>query len=182
MSDLIAPHGGLLVPVNRTVSPDRQAEFQKEIASLPAFPVSDADLSSVYRLGDGGLSPLTGPMVKDVYDRVLSDVNILVNGKKYAWSIPISLPATKEVAATLKPGKRVKLVNAAGQAVGVLHVDDIFLWDKSAYIEGVYQTKRTDHPGGRMVMSDPGEFLVGGEVEVLPQPKHPEYGKYVLRP
>jgi sulfate adenylyltransferase len=182
MPDLIPPHGGLTSPVNRTVSPDREAEFRKEIAALPAFPVSDADLSSVYRIGDGGLSPLAGPMVKEVYDRVLRDVNIVVNGKKYAWSIPISLPATKDVAATLKPGKRVKLVNSAGEAVGVMRVDDVFPWDKPAYVKGVYQTSRLDHPGGRMAMNDPGEMLVGGEIETLPQPKHPEYGKYVLRP
>lgn len=182
MPDLIAPHGGVAAPVNRTVSPQREVEFRKEIAALPALPVSDADLSSVYRIGDGGLSPLTGPMVKEVYNRVLRDVNIVVGGKKYAWSIPISLPVTKELAGTLKPGMRVKLVNSAGEAVGALRVDDVFPWDKQGYVESVYQTKRLDHPGGRMAMNDPGEYLVGGELEALPQPTNPEYGKYVLRP
>ena len=33
-----------------------------------------------------------------------------------------------------------------------------------------------------MVMSDPREMLLGGEVRVLPQPKHPEYGELVLTP
>ena len=182
MADLIAPHGGLTAPVNRTVEQARIVEFTRELESLPAVPVSDADLSSVYRIGDGGLSPLTGPMVKQVCDRVFREVNIERNGRKYAWSIPISLPITRELAGSLKVGKRVRLVNSAGQAVAALRVDDIFPWDKPAYIEGVYQTTRTDHPGGHMVMNDPGEMLLGGELEVLPQPKHPEYGKYVLRP
>jgi sulfate adenylyltransferase len=182
MSDLIPPHGGLKEPVNRTIPADRIQEFNKEAAALPALPVSDADLSSVYRMGDGGLSPLTGPMTKDVYDQVLREVNIDHNGRKYAWSIPISLPATKDVAATLKVGQRVRLTNSAGQTVGALRVDDVFPWDKAGYIESVYQTKRTDHPGGAMVMNDPGEMLVGGQIEVLPQPKHPEYGQFVLTP
>lgn len=182
MADLIAPHGGLSAPVNRTVAPEREAEFKKEVESLTALPVSDADLSSVYRLGDGGLSPLTGPMVKDVYDRVLKDMVIERDGKKYAWSIPISLPVTKDLGKTLQAGDKVKLVNSAGKTVGALCVDDVFDWDKAAYIEGVYQTKRTDHPGGHMVMNDPGEMLVGGEIEVLPQPKHSDYGQFVLRP
>lgn len=182
MPDLIPPHGGLAEPMNRTVSTDREAEFRREAAGLSAVVVSDADLSSVYRIGDGGLSPLTGPMVKAVYDQVLRDVNITRNGKKYAWAIPISLPVTSEEAATLHPGKRVQLTSAAGATVGIMTVEDVFPWDKAAYIEGVYQTKRTDHPGGKMVMSDPREKLVGGEIEVLPQPKHPEYGKYVLTP
>ena len=33
-----------------------------------------------------------------------------------------------------------------------------------------------------MVLDDPREHLVGGEVQVLPQPKHPEYGDVVLTP
>src|SRR5213076_1892317 len=43
-------------------------------------------------------------------------------------------------------------------------------------------TERTDHPGGHMVMNDPREMLLGGEVRVLPQPKHPDYGQFVLTP
>src|SRR5436190_1017286 len=38
------------------------------------------------------------------------------------------------------------------------------------------------HPGGRMTLGDPREMLLGGEVRVLPQPKHPEYGQFVLSP
>ncbi len=182
MTDLIAPHGGVGRPVNRTVSSDRLTEFKKEAETLTALPVSDADLSSVYRIGDGGLSPLSGPMVKEVYDRVLREVNLIHNGKPYAWSIPISLPVDKGLAGSLKVGQKVRLTNNGGGTVGILRIEDIFPCDKMAYIESVYQTKRTDHPGGRMVLGDPREMLVGGEIEVLPQPRHPEYGKYVLRP
>jgi len=182
MADLIPPHGGLEQPMNRTVAPEREAEFRKEIESFTALPISDADLSSVYRIGDGGLSPLAGPMVKAVYEQVLKDVNIDSNGRKYAWAIPISLPVGKELASSLKTGQKVKLTDSAGNAVGALRVDDIFPYDKAAYIESVYQTQRTDHPGAHMVLNDEREMLVGGRIEVLPQPKHPAYGKYVLRP
>ena len=58
MSDLIPPHGGLDQPVDRTVPADRVPSFRSEAAKLPRLPVSDADLSSVYRFGDGALSPL----------------------------------------------------------------------------------------------------------------------------
>jgi len=182
MKDLIPPHGGLASPMNRTVPADRIADFEKEAEGLTALPVSDADLSSVYRIGDGGLSPLVGPMVKEEYDQVLRDANITRNGKKYAWTIPISLPVDKDLAGSIKVGQKVRLTNSAGKTVGTLRVESIFPWDKAAYIKSVYQTERTDHPGGRMVMTDPREMLVGGEIEVLPQPKHPEYGQYVLTP
>lgn len=182
MTDLIAPHGGLTAPRNRTIPADRLEAFKKEVAELKSLPVTDADLSSVYRLGDGALSPLTGPMVKEAFDRVLKDVHISHNGKKYAWGIPISLPVDKKCATSMKVGERVQLTNGNGELVGALRIEDIFPYDKAAYIEGVYLTRRTDHPGGHMVMGDPREMLVGGEIEVLPQPRNPAYGQYVLSP
>jgi sulfate adenylyltransferase len=182
MPDLIAPHGGVARPVNRTVPADRIPEFTKEVSALPALPVSDADLSSVYRIGDGGLSPLTGAMVREEYEQVLRDMFIVRGGKKYAWTIPISLPVEKALAASLKVGQRVRLTSNGGTTVGAMRIESIFPWDKAAYIKSVYATERTDHPGGRMVMGDAREMLVGGEIEVLPQPKHPEYGKFVLTP
>ncbi len=51
--------------------------------------MSDADLSTVYRFGDGGLSPLTGPMDSAAYNRVLDESVIEHNGRKYAWTIPL---------------------------------------------------------------------------------------------
>ena len=62
MPDLIPPHGGLTEPVTCTVPAADEAAFRAEAAKLPKVPVSDADLSTVYRFGDGALSPLTGPM------------------------------------------------------------------------------------------------------------------------
>ena len=62
MADLIAPHGGLSEPVCRTVGEQEREAFLAEAATLVKVPVSSADLSSVYRFGDGTLSPLTGPM------------------------------------------------------------------------------------------------------------------------
>jgi sulfate adenylyltransferase len=47
-----------------------------------------------------------------------------------------------------------------------------------------YQTERTDHPGADMVLKGDAEatHLIGGTIDVLPQPKHPAFGKYVLSP
>ena len=66
--------------------------FAAKAASLPKVPVSDADLSTVYRFGDGALSPLTGPMDRATYERVLDDCYVEHGGKRWAWTIPLSLP------------------------------------------------------------------------------------------
>ena len=184
MPALVPVHGGLTEPVCRTVPADQIAGFVARAKTLPQVPVSDADLSTVYRLGDGGLSPLTGPMDSKTYRRVLDESVIEHQGKLYAWTIPIALPATAELAARLKAGQEVALVNSAGQIVAALELNDIYPWDKAHYLKSVYLTDRTDHPGGDMVLNGDADktHLLGGTIRVLPQPKHPRFGKYVLSP
>jgi sulfate adenylyltransferase len=113
MPDLIAPHGGLTEPVSCQVPSAEEAAFRAEVGKLPRVPVSDADLSTLYRLEDGGLSPLTGPMNRQAFQRVLDEEVIEHKGKKYAWTIPLAFPVEASQAATLKAGpiRRASLSN-----------------------------------------------------------------------
>ncbi|GAB6164537.1 sulfate adenylyltransferase [Thermostilla marina] len=184
MADLIPPHGGLQQLVDRTVPAEARDDFLAEAEKLPRVPVSDADLSSVYRFGDGALSPLTGPMDRETYDRVLEEQVIEVDGKLYAWTIPIAFPVTEELAKTLAPGQKVALVDSKNEIVATLELTDVFPWDKKKYLTKVYRTERTDHPGGDMVLKQDADktYLIGGEIMALPQPKNPMFGQYVLTP
>lgn len=182
MSSAIPPHGGLKEPVDRQVPAGEEADFRKAAASLRRVPISDADLSTLYRFGDGGLSPLQGPMDRETFDRVLDEEHILHEGKPYAWTIPLAFPVDRSLAESIRVGETVALVNGKEELVGTLEVQDIFPFDKPRYLKSVYGTERTDHPGGRMVLGDPREMLLGGVVRVLPQPDHPEYGLYVKTP
>ena len=184
MVDLVPPHGGLKEPVCRTVDKEGIGDFVARAQTLVKIPVSDADLSSVYRFGDGTLSPLIGPMDSASYDRVLEESVIEHSGKLYAWTIPISLPVSEELACKLSPGQTAALVDGGGKIVGTIDITDVFPWDKRKYLAKVYLTDRTDHPGGDMVLKADADktYLVGGSLQVLPQPKHPRFGKYVLSP
>ena len=184
MSDLIAPHGGLDKPVCCTVGDDEIADFKAQAADLSKVPVSDADVSTVYRIADGTLSPLTGPMNSEVYNRVLDESVIEHGGSKFAWTIPLSLPVTAALADKLSSGQKVALTDSTGSLVGTLDINDVFPWDKPKYLQSVYQTERTDHPGAHMVLKGDAEntHLLGGEIRALPQPKNPKFGQYVLRP
>jgi sulfate adenylyltransferase len=184
MADLIPPHGGLSEPVSCMVAPGDEAKVRAEAAGLVQVPVSDADLSSVYRFGDGALSPLAGPLGKAAYDRVLDESVIEHDGKKYAWTIPIAFPVTAELAKQIKAGQKVALANSGGTVVATLDVSDVFEWDKMRYLKSVYGTERTDHPGADMVLKGDADktHLIGGTIHVLPQPKHPRLGKYILSP
>lgn len=184
MADLISVHGGLSEPVDRTVPEAERAAFKAGAEKLTKVPVSQADLSTVYRIADGTLSPLVGPMTKAVYNRVLDEAAIESNGKKYAWTIPLAFPLTADLAKQVKAGQTVALTDAAGEIVATVDVEDVFEWDKPRYLKSVYGTERTDHPGADMVLKGDADktHLIGGKLRALPQPKNPHFGKYVLSP
>ena len=182
MSSLIAPHGGTLV--NRFTTDS--AGLAAKAAGLTKVPVSNADISTVYRIADGTLSPLTGPMTEDVYNRVLDEQVIAHNGKKLAWTIPLSLPVSAELAGKLKTGQTVALTNPKGEVVATLDVQSIFAWDKMRYLTKVYRTDRTDHPGADIVLKNPDNadktHLIGGTISVVPLAVHPDFGSYIKSP
>ena len=103
MPDLILPHGGSEL-INRSVPVAAVADFKAKVPTSTALPISDADLSTLYRIADGGLSPLTGPMTKVEYDRVLEEEVFERNGKKYAWTIPLAFPVDEATASQLNTG------------------------------------------------------------------------------
>src|SRR4029077_5815321 len=122
MADLVSPHGGLSEPVCRTVPSEETAAFLAEAAKLTKVPVSAADLSSVYRFADGTLSPLTGPMNGAEDNPVLEQALIDRSGKTYAWTTPLALPVTAELAKPLKAGQKIALTNPAGEIVATLAI------------------------------------------------------------
>lgn len=184
MTSLVPPHGGLTEPLCWTVPTDAVADLLVQTKTMTKVPVSDADLSTVYRLGDGGLSPLDGPMDSATYNRVLDESVIEYDKKLYAWTIPLALPVTADLAKQLRPGQQVAIVNTAGDVVAVLDLTDVYPWDKPKYLKSVYLTDRTDHPGADMVLKGDADktHLIGGRIRVLPQPKDPRFGQYVLTP
>ncbi len=180
--DLVPVHGGLAEPVDRCVPLKQRRKFLAEAEALPAVVVSRADLSTLYRIADGTLSPLVGPMGAEAWHRALDEGALEVAGRRYAWTIPLSLPVSDEEARTLTPGGSAAVRAPSGEIVAVVDAVEIFAWDKPKYVKCVYGTDRFDHPGGRMVEGDPRSKLLGGVLRCLPQPPHPEYAQYMLSP
>ncbi len=178
---LVPVFGGLSEPVDR-ILPLRARKELAEDASSPRLRVEAGDLSVLHRIADGTLSPLEGPMTEALFTAVLRDRHIARAGRKFAWTIPLSLPVTDEEASKVAVGKRALLTDDRGVLVGALDVESIFDWDKPAYVESVYRTKRVDHPGADMVMKDPRGKLLGGKVSMFPPHFNADFGQYVLSP
>src|SRR5512139_2367070 len=181
MPDLVPVHGGLEAPVTRTVPLSRRKQFLAEAAALPRIEMSRADLATVYRIADGTLSPLSGPMDEAAWHHVLDTDTLEFGFRTYAWTAPIAFPVTDDEAQKLRVGHAAAIAFEGG-IVGVLQVSSLFDWDKAKHVERFYGTTRTDHPGGHMIMDDPRTKLVGGDLWALPQPVDADYGQYILSP
>jgi len=180
--DLVPVHGGLDELVDRTVPLSKRRDLVAEAAGLPSVRVARADQAMLHRIGDGALSPLEGPMGAEAWNRVLDERVILSRGKRYAWTIPLALPITDAEERGLRAGGSAAVRDEEGGLVGIVDGVELHAWDKARYVERVYGTTRLDHPGGRMVESDPRSRLLGGKLRVLPPKLHPEYGEYLLTP
>jgi len=168
-------HGGLSAPVDR-IDPKALPD-----PSLPRVEVNEADFTTLYRIADGTLSPLVGPMGPEDYRSVLERGLIERGGQAWAWTIPIVLPLTDAEAAAARPGARLALWHA-GKPFGTLEVGAVYDWDKSELVRVVYRTERTDHPGAKLWLSDPRTKLVGGEITLVPFADGRPFAGRVLSP
>ena len=143
---LVPVHGGGPL-TNRVLPLTARKALLADAEGMSKISVTDADLSVVYRIADGTLSPLQGFMDEATFNRVLDRKNVAGHdGKDHAWTIPLSLPVTDAEAARLKPGTRAALVNAGGDVFGTITVSGVFAWDKQRYVERVYGTSRSTTP------------------------------------
>ncbi len=181
MSDLVPVHGGLEAPVSRMVPLSRRQQFLADAAALPTIEMSRADAATVYRIADGTLSPLSGPMDEATWHRVLDTDTLEVDFRTYAWTAPIAFPVTDQEAGGLRVGQAAGLT-FEGRVIGVLRLSSLFDWNKAKHVERFYGTSRTDHPGGHMIMDDPRTALAGGDLWALPPAVDPDYGHYLLNP
>jgi sulfate adenylyltransferase len=175
ISNVSPVHGGLSEPVNR-IDPSATSE-----TGLPTVEVQDVDHTTLYRIADGTLSPLEGPMGEQDYNDVLAKGAIERNGGTWAWTIPIILPVTDAEAALCAAGAKISLVRG-GSAFGTLEVDSVFDWDKDAFIKTIYRTERTDHPGARLWTADERTKLVGGTISLLPCEDTRSFAERVMGP
>src|SRR5688572_4989007 len=176
-------HGGLTKPVHRIEPRDRvnHPAWRK----LPSIEVNENDRTTLQRIADGTLSPLTGPMALADYRSSLDRGAIERGGKLWAWTIPIVLPITDEEAAKCVAGQEIGLVHqgeSGGEVFGKLRVQEVFAWDKSEFVRLVYGTERVDHPGARLWLSDPRTKCVGGEITLASWADARPHAKRILPP
>jgi len=162
------PHGGKLV--NRTTT--------KNFSGLYSISVN-ADLANdIENIADGIFSPIEGFLLQQDFESVVSKGR-LSNG--IPWTIPIVLDADKQTATKMKDAHDVNLKNPEGNDFAILHIEEVYNFDKNATAKGIYGTTDPKHPGvaKTLAMQD---FLVGGKIDYVRRPSEIPIRKYRKTP
>ncbi|MGE5444847.1 MAG: sulfate adenylyltransferase [Ignavibacteriales bacterium] len=176
MENTILPHGGKLV--NRVIEGQEREELAKRSKDLKKISVSPRVVSDLELLSIGAMSPNEGFMGKEDYESVVETMR-LKNG--LLWSVPITLPVSREEAANLKEGEDALLLDELGNAIAILHLQEKFSYDKKKEAKEVYRTTDEAHPGVKVVYSQ-GDVLLGGNISLINRPPNPEFPEYRLEP
>ncbi len=164
----INPHGGKLI--NRFSNRDP--------SGLESIVISSDLANDVENIADGIFSPLEGFLNQSDFESVVSEGR-LANG--LAWTIPIILDVDESTSRKVKEAGDILLQDPDGTGVAILHVEDVFTFDKSAVSRGVYGTTDDRHPGVAKtnLLQD---YLVGGRIDFVCRPADTSIRKYRMTP
>ncbi|MCF6093257.1 sulfate adenylyltransferase [Microaerobacter geothermalis] len=172
----IEPHGGFLV--NREVKGKERDELLAKAQNLASLTLTAWSLSDLELIAIGGFSPLTGFMGKEDYNHVMNEIR-LANG--LVWSIPITLPVSREEADSFEIGQDIALKGEDGVIYGLLHLEEKYTYDKVLEAKKVYGTTDEAHPGVKKIY-EKGEVYLAGPITLLNRPDHGQFNDYYKDP
>lgn len=172
----IAPHGGKLI--NAFVTGDAAEALREKAQNLQKIYLADRRLSDLEMIGNGAFSPLDGFMNRGDYENVVINKR-LANG--LPWTIPITLAVTQDEADSLKQDEEVALIDKFDNILAVMHLEDIYKYDKQREAREVYRTDDEAHPGVRNLYRR-GDIHLGGKIQVLAQRSDANFPEYRLTP
>lgn len=153
---VIDAHGGILV--------DRLVDaLSEDLKAAPAIRLNDADAITLFNIATGCYSPLTGFLGRDDYESVVAHQR-LTSG--VAWTVPILLRVSEEIARSAKDAGKLRLDDGEGRLLGTLDVGDVFEIDTVRHCRQVFLTEDAAHPGVVRTLAAP-PMAVGGTVSVL---------------
>ncbi len=158
--------------VNLMVDDDRAALLKELTPTMPDIILNSRQICDFELLATGAYSPLTGFMTQIDYACVLDRMR-LESGT--LWPIPICLDITGTQAASLEIGQSVALRDPEGFLLGVMNIEDIWPVDPDMEAMAVFNTKDPAHPGVSYLFNRSGKFYIGGEIQAVNRPIHPDF-------
>lgn len=165
-SSLIDPDGGTLVDL--VVPESLRASTTSEAESLPQIKLSKIDLEWVHVLSEGWASPLRGFMREHEYLQSLHFNSLrMKDGIVVNMSLPIVLAFDDDSKGRIGSSPHVALVGPDGDHVAILRSVEIYKHNKEERIARTWGTTAPGLPYVEEVIAPAGNWLIGGDLEVL---------------
>ncbi|CAL9075530.1 unnamed protein product [Musa acuminata var. zebrina] len=165
-SSLIEPDGGALVEL--VVPEAERAARRAEASRLPAVRIGPIDLEWVHVVADGWASPLRGFMREAEYLQSLHFRSLrLADGSVVNMSLPIVLAIGDEEKEAIGKAPDVALTSPGGDFVAILRRIEIYKHNKEERIARTWGTISPGLPYVEEVITRAGNWLIGGDLEVL---------------
>jgi sulfate adenylyltransferase len=185
MSGLIGPYGGKLVDL--VLAGDRLAAARDEAEHARKLTLSSRGLCDLELLATGGLSPLTGFMCRDDYERVVKEMRLATGPNAGTlWPLPVSLEAPEGFpdasasdvgpapgAGEAAAGDTVALSDTMGTILALLDIEDVFDADLEVEKEHIWGNNE-EHPSLARLRAAAPRYL-GGKLRVLRLPVHHDF-------
>jgi sulfate adenylyltransferase len=171
-SSIPLPHGGRLV--NRFVISDKK-NMNEDMFTVQ---VSNELRNDIENIADGIFSPLEGFVSKQDFDSIVK-TGRLKSG--LAWTVPIILDIDDQKARKIKDAGQVALATGNNEKFAILHVEEVYSFDKITCAKSIYQTDDIKHPGVEKMLKMK-DRLIGGKVDVLKRIEQSPLRKYRMTP
>ena len=168
------PHGGRLI--ERIANERSKERLRQEALEMVRLDLDQGLAADVANVAHGVYSPLEGFLVRDDYESVL---NFMRLSNDLPWTIPIILDVDGNFKKSVSEGDEVALFYE-GEPVAIMHVEEIYGWDKEEYAKKVFKTTDPNHPGVKKTLQKK-EYLIGGPVLQIGEIPEP-YERYRLWP
>lgn len=170
------PHGGTLTAC--LVRPETRDAWLEEVPKLPSVTLNQREIADIECLGVGAFSPLEGFLRREDYELVVAEMRL---SSGHVWSLPLTLAASADEVVELRRAEEVALRDPDGEPLAVLHLEEVFAYDREEEAERVFRTSDPGHPGVAALLAQ-GEWLLGGSVSVLRLPRNRPFLQYRLTP
>jgi len=159
---------------------EKQHQILKDLTpSLPDVILTDRQICDFELLVTGVFAPLDGFMTRVDYESVLDRMRLSSGA---LWPVPICLDIHDTLAGTLEAGQSVVLRDPEGFLLGVMTLADIWPVDREAEALSVYGTLDRTHPGVDYLFNRTGSVYIGGPIQALNLPIHPDFPQIRLTP
>jgi sulfate adenylyltransferase len=165
------PHGNKLI--DRFVVSDK-----KNMQDMYTLQVSNELRNDIENIADGIFSPLEGFVGEGDFQSIVKRGR-LNNG--LAWTVPIILDTDEQEARKMKDAGEIALATDSKEKFAILHVEEVYSFDKIASAKSIYQTDDIKHPGVEKIINMK-DRLVGGKVDVIKRIERSPLRKYRMTP